>query len=118
MHILIADARPSTRGAMRALLEHDPRCQSVSEAADAQSVLSLLGQGPDLLLLDWGLPGLPAAAIVARARELRPGLVIVALGHHAATRPVSLAAGADAFIDTLAPPEHLVDLLHDLCPAL
>ena len=118
MRVLIAYARPSHRAAMRALLEHDPRCDGITEAGDAQEALNALRLGPDMLLLDWGLPGLPAAAMVARVRAVRPEIIIVALGHHAPTRQASLAAGADSFIDTASPPEHLVDLLHNLCPTL
>ena len=95
MQVLIAEARPSTRAALRALLEHDPHCRHLIEAADAQTALAALNEGPDLLLLDWALPGLPAAAVVARARALRPDLVIIALGHHAATRRAALDVGVD-----------------------
>ena len=72
MHVLIAEARASTRAALRALLEHDPLCERVTEATDAQATLAALSENPDLLLLDWALPGLPAAAIVARVRSVRP----------------------------------------------
>lgn len=116
MHVLIAEARPSTRAALRALLEHDPLCERVTEATDAQSALAALADPPDLLLLDWALPGLPAAAIVARVRTLQPQVVIIALGHHAATRRASLDAGVDCFIDTNQPPTDLIALLNTLCP--
>ena len=116
MRVLIADARASTRGALRALLEHDTHCRQVIEATDAQSVLAALRDGPDMLLLDWGLPGLAAEALVARARTVCPNLVIVALGHHAPTWQAALAAGADCFIDTVHPPTDFMELLHRLCP--
>ena len=116
MHVLIAEARPSTRAALRALLEHDPHCRQITEATDAQGALAALGANPDLLLLDWALSGLPAAAVVARARAIRPGLVIIALGHHAAARHASLEAGVDCFIDTNQPPTDLIALLNTLCP--
>ncbi len=116
MRVLIAEARPSTRGALRALLEHDPSCDQVIEATDAQSVLTALRAAPDMLLLDWGLPGLATEALVARVRELRPALIIVALGHHQQTRRAALAVGADCYIDTSQPPVDFMDLLHRLCP--
>ena len=116
MHVLIAEARPSTRAALRALLEHDPLCERVTEATDAPGALAALAGNPDLLLLDWALPGLPAAAVVARVRALRPEVVIIALGHHAATRRASLEAGVDCFIDTNQPPTDLIALLNTLCP--
>jgi DNA-binding NarL/FixJ family response regulator len=116
MHVLIAEARPSTRAALRALLEHDPHCHRISEATDAQGTLAALSDAPDLLLLDWALPGLPSAAVVARAHTLRPELVIIALGHHAATRRAALDVGVDCFIDTNQPPTDLIALLNTLCP--
>lgn len=115
MHVLIAEARASTRAALRALLEHDPLCERITEATDAQAALAALSENPDLLLLDWALPGLPAAAIVARVRSVRPESVIIALGHHAATRRAALEAGADCFIDTNQPPTDLIALLNTLC---
>lgn len=116
MRVLIAEARPSTRTALRALLEHDPICERVIEATDAQEALAALREQPDMLLLDWGLPGLPAVAIVSRVRTVRPETVIIALGHHAATRRASLEAGVDCFIDTKQPPTDLIALLNTLCP--
>ncbi len=47
MHVLIAEARPSTRAALRALLEHDPHCHRISEATDAQGTLAALSDAPD-----------------------------------------------------------------------
>lgn len=116
MRVLIADERPSVRAALRAVLEQDPQCEGIDEAVEARGVLAALGFGADLLIMEWGLPGLPPDILLMRARTGRPGIVVVALGRAIGARRAAEAAGVDCFIDTLEPPGDFVRLLHDLCP--
>jgi len=60
-HILIADDQPRVRHALRLLLEQEPGVNVVGEAAEAKTLLAqVAARCPDLVLLDWGLPGMAA----------------------------------------------------------
>ncbi len=115
MRVLIADQRPSVRAALRAVLEHDPLCEGIDEAVEARGALEALAFGADVLIIEWGLPGLSPAALLALAREHRAEIVIVALGRYTSAREWSLAAGADFYIDTTEPFDDFVGLVHNLC---
>lgn len=117
MRVLIADERSAHRRALRALLEHDPQCEQIIEAPDAPSALAALPFEPDIMLLEWELPGLPAAVLLDRLRRERPELVVVVMGRHARAREAALAVGVDQFVDVAEPPAHFMAWLHDLCAA-
>ena len=57
-HVLIAEDQPKVRRALRLLLEQEPGENVVGETAEAKEQLTQVAAGcPDLVLLDWGLPG-------------------------------------------------------------
>jgi two-component system KDP operon response regulator KdpE len=118
MRVIIADQRPSVRAALRMVLEHDGQCERILEAPTAAAVLDALSASPDLILLEWGLPGMRCELLLNRLRAARPSLVIVALSDHLATRKTALSSGADCFIHTAEPPPSFLDLLHSLCPGV
>ena len=58
MRVLLADDQAWLRSAVRLLLEQEPDIEVVGEAAEANVLLSIIDAvAPDLLLLDWELPG-------------------------------------------------------------
>lgn len=116
MRVLIADSHRSERAAMRLLLERDADEFVVEEATDAGTVLNALTAAPDLLLLDWDLPGLPPEQLLRRARQARPELVVVALSRRPEMREAAMAAGADCFINKNHPPPRFLETLYRLCP--
>jgi DNA-binding NarL/FixJ family response regulator len=116
MRVLIADERSSVRAALRAVLERDPQCEGIDEASDAGGALAALGFGANVVLLEWGLRGLPAEMFLRIARARRPGIVVVVLGRYAEARPAALAAGADYYVDTSEPAVDFIGLLHQLSP--
>ena len=50
---------------------------------------------PDVILLDWELPGLPPTALLPLLHYYCPGLKMVALSSQPQARRAALAAGAD-----------------------
>ncbi len=109
MRILLADDRPRVRAALRLLLEQEPDILIVGEAADAVSLrLALQREMPDLLLLDWELPGLPVGQRLQfiRGEQTRPR--ILALSGRPEARADALNGGADGFVSKGDPPEHVL----------
>lgn len=116
MRVLIADDRLSIRAALRAVLEHDPSCDGIDEAAEASDALVALDFGADVALVGWGIHGLSSAALIKVMRARHPAMVIIVLGRFTDGREQAMAAGADCYIDTNEPPEHFLRILHELCP--
>ncbi len=116
MRVLLADDQPTLRSAVRLLLEQEPDVNIVREVADTESLLVIAAEiHPDLVLLDWELPGLTS---VSAARTVLNALytscpnlqVIVFSGRPEAGRH-ALAAGANLFVSKADPPEHLLAAL-------
>ena len=80
----------------------------IAECADLEGLIEQLQAfEPELVLLDWELPGRPAAAFLsARSHFARPKLIVLSI--HPETRSAALAIGADAFVFKADPPEALL----------
>jgi DNA-binding NarL/FixJ family response regulator len=117
MRVLIADDQPQVRSALRLLLKQEPGVTVVGEAEDTQQALELAaGQRPDLVLLDWELPGPWAGqplkntdqCLLPALRARCPQVKVVALSGRPEARRAALAAGADAFVSKGDPPERVL----------
>jgi PAS domain S-box-containing protein len=86
-------------------------------AADGPAALAALRRGrPDLLLVDYAMPGMTGAEVVQEARRLWPGLPVVFATGYADSRAIEEAAGGAARI--LRKPFRLADLAEALREAL
>ena len=114
MRILIADAQPKVRFALRVLLERQPDLEVVGEAVDAQSLLSLLKTFcPDMVLLGWELPGMDMEHLIPSLRSGCPDSVVIALSGRLEARRAAKVIGADAFVSKSSPPDQLLDAIAD-----
>ena len=115
MEILLADAQPQVRSALRLLLELEPEVTVVGEVTDANDLLnSIQNTRPDLLLLDWELPGLNDKNLVPVLRQGCPHLSIIALSGYFETRQRALSAGVEGFISKSHPPQDLLMTLRQV----
>jgi DNA-binding NarL/FixJ family response regulator len=118
MRILLADDQPRVRFALRALLERRLGAAVVGEASDLDELRAQLPVCcPDVILLDWDLPGRQARAFVAGLREACPKVSVVALSGRVEARQAALAAGADAFVCKCDPPDGLISALQQIVDA-
>lgn len=101
LRILLVDDDPLIRSVGRELLEN--LGYEVATAGDGEEALSHYGQGapPDLVILDYHLPGLSGPELVRRLRRLHPEApVLVASGFFAARELADLEeAGALGFLN-------------------
>jgi DNA-binding NarL/FixJ family response regulator len=113
MRILLADDQAQVLSALRLLLEQESAIIVVGETGKAQDLLSQaeLSQ-PDLVLLDWELPGSLAADLLSALRACCVQVKIVALSVRPEARREALAAGIDAFVSKGDPPEYLLTAVH------
>ena len=115
MRVLLADDQPQVRSALRLLLEQESDIQIVGEVSNAEDLLSHTQASiPDVLLLDWELPGLPAVGRLSALRQGHPCLYIVALSGKWGARRSALAAGADAFVSKAEPSDRLLSTLRQV----
>lgn len=112
--VLLADDDPEVRQALRLLCE---QAFDLIVAGEAKQVEELLLEiqilQPDIILLDWELPGEPdvSADLLTRMVTLHPARVII-LGTRPEIQQDALAAGADAFVYKGDSPDKLLALLH------
>ena len=109
IRVLIADDQPEVCSAVRLLLAHQPDVVVVGEARDlAQALVLSAQQNPDLVLLDWELPGQEDAGALESLRALDPGVVVIALSGQPQAQRAALSAGVDGFVSKGDPPERLL----------
>ena len=107
MQILLAEGQARVRYALRVLLEQGGN--RIAEAADVQELLiRSAGLQPDLVLLDWMLPGVATRRLIAGLHAACPQTAVVVLSSRPSAREAALAAGADDFVSKADPPEGLL----------
>jgi DNA-binding NarL/FixJ family response regulator len=114
MNILIGDAQPRVRFGLRLLFEQQPGWNVDGEVENAQALLDAVCLGcPDLVLLDWELPGMPAEELLALIRQQCPCLGVVFMSGKLELRSMALEAGADIFAYKADPPEKLLEQIRE-----
>lgn len=109
MRVIIADDQPNVRFALQTLLRGQPGIDVVGEAADLDTLLSVVQDiHPDLVLLDWSLPGVSVAEQISMLRSMCPGLAVIVLSGRLEAKGAAREAGADRFISKADPPGDLL----------
>ena len=113
MLILVADKRPSIRGALKLLIEQSTRNTIVAEAADPESLTTTLHEAiPDLVLIDWDLSQGKHSRLISSLKEHHPHMKMLVMSGRPEYREVALNAGADDFINKGDPPDRLMTMLN------
>lgn len=115
MRILLADDQSRVRFALRVLLHQQPGLEIVAEAVDAYDLLDKSEvTDPDLVLLDWELPGLAPPDLVTAIHCKCPATRVVVLSGRPEAHSQAMAAGADAFVSKAYPPEQLLAAIEQI----
>jgi len=99
--ILIADDHSLIREGLRSVFSAEPDLQVCGEAACAQDVLDLIESAkPDVLTLDFSMPGTSGFDLIKRVRQFRPELPVLVLTMHdeQAYGLRAMRAGANGYI--------------------
>jgi DNA-binding NarL/FixJ family response regulator len=100
MKIVIADDSPRVCSALRFLLEQEEGYTLQAEVHDSDMLLDTLDDCcPDIILLDWEFPGLPAAELVAVLQSYCPETAVIGMSSQPEAARESIAAGAHGFIN-------------------
>jgi DNA-binding NarL/FixJ family response regulator len=109
MRVLIADNQPKVRLALRILLEQEHAVIGFGEASDICGLLAEINATcPDLVLLDWGFPGLSGLDLLAAMRRVCPDLRVIALSSQPDEAQTIMDAGVDAFVSKTDLPEQVL----------
>jgi len=109
MDILLASVQLDLRLALEMLLHEEPGIDIVGTASETEGLLALIRTTrPDLVILDYDLPGRPCAEALAKAQTADDRPAIIVMGKEARAEQAALAAGADAFVLKGTPPGQLL----------
>lgn len=115
MRILLADDQLNIRSGLKLQFAQIPGLQVIGEAADAAALLRMVAQTePDLLFMDWELPGLPPQQLLRLLWYERPSLTIIAMSSRPEASPASRKAGVDLFLSKTDPPDFVLSIVRTL----
>jgi DNA-binding NarL/FixJ family response regulator len=115
MRILLADDQPKVRFGLRTLLERKLGFEVVGEATDVKELWQQVEEKrPDLLLLDWELPGRMVKDLLLSLHANCPYLRVIALSGRTELRRDALQAGVDAFVCKCDSPDQLLKAIGQL----
>ena len=114
MRILLADNEPRIRFALRVLLTQQQGVEIVGDAADAEDLMNQAKTAsPDVVLFHWRLQHLSEVDVLSALRSACPQLHVITLSAQPEAHHASLAAGADAFVSKMDPPERLLAAIEE-----
>lgn len=109
--VLLADDNDQLRSALALLLETRIGVVIVGEARSLEELWAgLAAAQPDVVVLDWELPGEPRAGRVEALRIAVPGVRVIVTSARPEAAAQAYAAHADAFINKADPPEAILAL--------
>ena len=115
MRILVADNHTSLRSALDMLLKCEPEFTLVGQSFDTTSLLTQARTlNPDLILLDWELPGQPTDTILPQLKALPSSPQVIALSGRPESEQAARQAGVDLFVSKTNSAETLLAALHTL----
>ena len=110
--IFLADSEKHVRAALSLMLEHQGNFAIVGEANHAESLLAqVCHQPPDVILLDWNLPGLHPQRLLRTLRQYCPATRILVSSVRPEQERSAHELGVDAFLLKQLPPEQFFSAL-------
>ena len=115
MRIFVADANREIRLSVQILVNHQADMNVTGIAVRSDGLVKQIeATKPDLLLLNWDLPGQSLLDKVVHLRTTMPRLKLVVMSVRPEARSIALSAGADAFVSMNVPPDELLNTLRDV----
>ncbi len=115
MRVLVADDEMNVRSALKLLLEQEAGITVAGEATNYGELdIAVKTVSPDLILLDWEMPGNRNTGFLSVVRKTYPGVRVVVLSSQPEMKKTALAGGAAAFMTKDEPPARLIDILRKI----
>lgn len=111
--VMLADDQAKVRSALRLLIEQELAFNVVGEAGTADELLrGILKTYPQVVLLNWELPGLSETHKLDSMRLIDPRIKVIVLSSRPEARKPALDDGADSFVSKSEPPDGVLRALY------
>jgi DNA-binding NarL/FixJ family response regulator len=120
IRLLLVDCQPTVRRGLKMRLALEEDLEVVGEACDAAEAIPLARDlRPDVVLMDFEMPGMSGVAAIEGLRAAAPhsAVVIFTLRDDAATREQARAAGAASFVAKHQTEESLLAAIREVAAA-
>lgn len=117
IRIMLVDDHAIVRAGFRRLLEQQPGCHVVAEAADAERAYGLfLEHEPDVVVMDLSMPGVSGLETIRRMMMRQPAAKILVFSMHedAAFAERAIQMGAKGYVTKSSAPEFLATAVADI----
>lgn len=118
MHqVYVLDDHVAVREGVRRLIRSEwPTIDAVLFSEPRAALEAVEKASPDLMVMDWTMPGCEGTTLIKDLRAISPGLRILVYSMHAASAfgVQAMRAGASGYVSKDAPPEELIDAIRRL----
>jgi two-component system, NarL family, invasion response regulator UvrY len=117
IRIMLVDDHAIVRSGFRRLLEQQPGCHVVAEAADADRAYALFVEHePDVVVLDLSMPGVSGLDAIRRIIARQPSAKILVFSMHedASLAERAIQLGARGYVTKSSAPEILASAVSDI----
>lgn len=114
IRVMIVDYHPVVRAGLAAILNRESDMVVAGEAANGEAAIDLFPRmGPDVVLMDLSLPGIPGCAAMRKIRESAPGARFLALSSFTGDEDIHRAfkAGAAGYLTKDAEPGEILSAI-------
>jgi DNA-binding NarL/FixJ family response regulator len=115
--LLIADDHAIFREGLKHILEEHPDILVADEAGNGQEVLDYIWKNEyDMILLDIGMPGMPALEVLKQVKNERPRLPVLVLSMYPEDQYAVrfIRAGASGYLTKESAPEELITAIRKI----
>lgn len=113
MRVLLAAKNHHLRISLELLVSEEPGLQVVGVVSETEGLQALLRTThPDLVILDWELPGRQLRELLQDLRRKFVAAKFIVLGKDVEDKDNAMEAGAHAFVSMASPPEYLLNAIH------
>jgi DNA-binding NarL/FixJ family response regulator len=117
IRILIADDHAIFREGLKHILEEHPDIVVADEAGNGQEVLDKVWKNPyDMVLLDIGMPGMPAIEVLKQMKNERPRVPVLVLSMYPEDQYAVrfIRAGASGYLTKESAPDELITAIRKI----
>jgi len=116
MRIILATGDTDLRLAIQLMLSEEPGLNVIGSASDCAGSIALINSNhPDLVLVDWDLPGCNVEDLIHEVQSIKSinKISIIVLGKRS-TKEAAVRAGADDYLVKGDPPNMLLDAFRQI----